>query len=236
MRSAWVQGRDVPGLRVCLVTTDRFGEIERRLDDYFGVIEPEIRNDPISELVGTILSQNTSDLNSERAFQALRTRFPTWDSVLEADSDAIIDSIRAGGLAQVKGPRIRQVLQRIAEDRGELSLDFLVSLPPSDARAYLLSLPGVGVKTAACVQAFACGQAALPVDTHVHRLAIRLGLIPPGTNAERAHDLLEATVPAERQYSVHVHLIRLGREVCKALRPRCPECPLLEICPRVGVA
>jgi endonuclease-3 len=211
-------------------------EIERRLDAYFGVVQPEIRNEPMSELVGTILSQNTSDLNSERAFEALRRRFPTWASVLEADDDAIVDSIRAGGLAQVKGPRIKRVLQRIADDRGELSLDFLKDLPPPEARAYLLSLPGVGVKTAACVQAFACGQPALPVDTHVHRLAIRLGLVPPGTNAERAHDRLEALVPPEQQYSAHVHLIRLGREICKAQRPRCPECPLLEICPRVGVA
>jgi endonuclease-3 len=218
------------------VTAERIAGIERRLDVYFGVIEPEVRNDPISELVGTILSQNTSDLNSERAFEALRTRFPTWESVLEADDAAIVDSIRAGGLAQVKGPRIKHVLQRIADDRGEISLDFLGSITPAEARAYLLSLPGVGVKTAACVQVFACGQPALPVDTHVHRLAIRLGLIPPGTNAERAQDLLEAMVPPEQQYSVHVHLIRLGREVCKAQRPRCPDCPLLDICPRVGVA
>lgn len=218
------------------MTTERAVEIEKRLDGYFGVIEPKIRNDPMSELVGTILSQNTSDLNSERAFEALRARFPTWEAILEADDETVVDSIRAGGLAQVKGPRIRKVLQRIADDRGELSLEFLKGLPPSEARAYLLSLPGVGVKTAACVQAFACGQPALAVDTHVHRIAIRLGLIPPGTNAERAHDLLEAIFPPQQQYSAHVHLIRLGREVCKAQRPRCPECPLLEICPRVGVA
>jgi endonuclease III len=217
------------------VTAERGAEIERRLDDYFGVIKPDIRNDPISELVGTILSQNTSDLNSERAFLALQERFPTWEGILAADDAEIIEAIRAGGLAQVKGPRIKQVLRRIADDRGEISLDFLTDLPPSEARAYLLSLPGVGVKTAACVQVFACGQPSLPVDTHVHRLAIRLGLIPPGTNAERAHDLLEAMVPPERHYSAHVHLIRLGREICKAQRPRCPECPLLEICPRVGV-
>jgi endonuclease III len=218
------------------VNNGRVAEIERQLDDYFGVIQPEIRNDPISELVGTILSQNTSDLNSERAFVALRKRFPTWGDVCAADDMDVVEAIRGGGLAQIKGPRIRQVLQRIAEDQGELSLEFLKQLPVAEARAYLLSLPGVGVKTAACVQAFACGQAALPVDTHVHRLAIRLGLIPPGTTADRAHDLLEAMVPLERHYSVHVHLIRLGREICKAQRPRCPECPLVDICPRVGVA
>lgn len=217
------------------MTAERIAEIERRLDDYYGVVEPEIRNDPISELVGTILSQNTSDLNSDRAFEALRARFPTWEAVLDADDEAVVETIRAGGLAQVKGPRIKRVLQRIADDVGELSLEHLKPLPPAEARAYLLSLPGVGVKTAACVQAFACGQAALPVDTHVHRLAIRLGLIPPGTNAERAHDLLEAVVLPERQYSLHVHLIRLGRQICRAQRPRCPECPLLDMCPRVGV-
>jgi endonuclease-3 len=218
------------------VTDERVAEIERRLDDYFGLIAPELRNDPIAELIGTILSQNTSDLNSERAFVALRERFPSWEAVLAADDAEIVEAIRAGGLAQVKGPRIKQVLERIAEDRGEISLDFLTDLPPAAARAYLLSLPGVGVKTAACVQVFACGQPALPVDTHVHRLAIRLGLIEPGTNAERAQARLEAMVPLERHYSLHVHLIRLGREICKAQRPRCPECPLLEICPRVGVA
>ena len=218
------------------MTDERVAEIERRLDDYFGVIAPEIRNDPIAELVGTILSQNTSDVNSERAYLALRERFPSWEAVLDADDAEIVEAIRAGGLAQVKGPRIKQVLERIADDRGDISLDFLTDLPPAEARAYLLSLPGVGVKTAACVQVFACGQPALPVDTHVHRLATRLGLIPPGTNAERAHDLLEEMVPPERRYSMHVHLIRLGREICKAQRPRCPECPLLEVCPRVGVA
>jgi endonuclease-3 len=218
------------------VNGGRIDEIERRLDDYFGVIQPEIRSDPISELVGTILSQNTSDLNSERAFLALRQRFPTWEDVCVADDSDVIETIRAGGLAQIKGPRITQVLRRIAQDQGELSLEFLKELPAAEARAYLLSLPGVGVKTAACVQVFACGQAALPVDTHVHRLAIRLGLIPPATTADRAHDLLEAMVPPERRYSVHVHLIRLGREICKAQRPRCPECPLVDICPRVGVA
>lgn len=218
------------------MSADRIADIEQRLDNYYGVVEPEIRNDPISELVGTILSQNTSDLNSERAFRALLDRFPSWEAVLAADDAEIVDAIRVGGLAQVKGPRIKRVLERIATDQGALTLEHLKSLSPADARAYLLSLPGVGVKTAACVQVFACGQPALPVDTHVHRLAIRLGLIAPGTNAERAHDLLEAMTPPERHYSVHLHLIRLGREICKARRPRCPECPLLDVCPRVGVA
>lgn len=214
---------------------DSLTDIERRLEQHYGPVKPIIRADPISELVGTILSQNTSDINSERAFAALRARFPIWADVLAARDEQVIEAIRGGGLAQVKGPRIKRVLERIVADRGELSLDFLRGLPPDQARAYLTSLPGVGVKTAACVQLFACGQPAMPVDTHIHRVAQRLGLVPPGTSADRTHDLLEAATPADKHQSVHVHLIRHGREICKAQRPRCVACPLREACPRVGV-
>lgn len=210
--------------------------MEEALDRFYGPVQPARRAEPLDELVGTILSQNTSDLNSGRAFDSLLARFGSWEAVAGADEAEIIDAIRLGGLAQIKGPRIKRVLQRIKQDRGELSLEFLCDLPPAAARAYLTALPGVGLKTAACVQLFACGQDALPVDTHVHRVATRLGLVPIGTSADRAHDVLEAIVPPARHYSVHVHLIRHGREICKAQRPRCTECPLRDLCPRVGVS
>jgi len=189
----------------------------------------------LEELVGTILSQHTSDVNAERAYQALRARFPTWQAVLEADPAAVAEAIRAGGLAEVKAHRIQAVLAAIQAERGALDLEFLRALPTEQARAYLEALPGVGPKTAACVLVFALGKPAIPVDTHVHRVARRLELIPPGMNADAAHRALEAQVPERFRYAFHVLLIRHGRAICRAPIPRCESCPLLDLCPRVGV-
>jgi len=206
-----------------------------RLRAFYGPPAPRHSDGPLAELVQTILSQNTSDVNTERAFASLWARFGSWEAIRAAPAPDIADAIRSGGLAQVKAPRIKAVLESIEHDRGELSLDFLATSPLEEARTYLTSLGGVGPKTAACVLLFALGMPALPVDTHVHRVSRRLGLIGPTVNAEAAHSLLETMIHGYEMYDAHMLLIRHGRTICKALRPRCGECPLSDVCPKVGV-
>jgi endonuclease III len=179
----------------------------------------------------TVLSQNTSDVNRDRAFAALRERFPTWDALAGARVEDVADAIRPGGLSQIKAPRILAILREIRDRDGSLDLAWMRDAPDDEVAAYLTSLPGVGPKTAACVLAFSLGRPVIPVDTHVHRVAGRLGWIPPGTDANRAHDLLAAVVPPKLRVSMHVALIRLGREICKPARPRCEDCPLNDLCP-----
>ena len=179
----------------------------------------------------TILSQNTSDLNSERAFASLRERFPSWEEVARARSRQVTSAIRIGGLANVKAPRILAVLREIERREGGFDLSWMRTAPDAEIEAYLSSLPGVGPKTVACVLAFSLGRPALPVDTHVHRVAGRLGMIPPGMPAARAHVALAELVPPRLRVPMHVGLIRHGRTICKAGRPRCEECPLVDLCP-----
>ncbi|HLH24759.1 MAG TPA: endonuclease III [Chloroflexota bacterium] len=192
---------------------------------------PESRIDPLSELIAVVLSQHTSDVNSERAFESLRARFADWESVRQAPTAAVADAIRSGGLAVIKAARIQRILTQVLEARGELSLDFLDALSLDEARAFLRGLDGVGPKSAACVLLFSLDKPAMPVDTHVHRVAGRLGLIPPGTSAEAAHEQLERLVPPEEVYRFHVNLIWHGRRICKAPRPRCALCPVNALCP-----
>lgn len=210
-------------------------EVLARLRGYYGDPAPRQTDGPLAELIQTILSQNTSDLNTERAFASLWARFGGWPAILAAPTLEVADAIRLGGLANVKAPRIQGVLAAILADRGELSLDFLGGLPLDEARRYLTSLGGVGPKTAACVLLFALGMPALPVDTHVHRVSKRLGLIGPKIAAEPAHALLEAMIPPDQMFDAHMLLIKHGRVICKALRPRCGDCPLADACPKVGV-
>lgn len=188
------------------------------------------RRDPLDELVMTILSQNTSDRNSGRAYRALRQRFSTWQAVIDAPTAEVYEAIRPAGLGNVKAPRIQQTLRSIQERTGALSLDFLDALTLEEARAWLLSLDGTGPKTAACVLLFALGKPALPVDTHVHRLSRRLGLIGHTVSAERAHALLEAALPPEALYAFHLNLIQHGRLICHARSPECGRCPAQSIC------
>jgi len=185
---------------------------------------------PVDELVSTILSQNTNDTNRDRAYEALRSIFPTWEQVRDASENAIITAIRPAGLANQKGPRIQQVLREITAQRGELSLDFLASLPPEDARQWLLQFKGVGPKTAAIVLLFSLGIPAFPVDTHIYRVSGRLGMRDAKISVEQAHTYLEALLPAETFYVAHLNLIRLGREVCTARKPNCPACPVQRLC------
>ena len=206
-------------------------EIVERLSALYG--EPVWRphGDPMTELVLTILSQNTSDTNSGRAFMRLKQRFPTWEAVMEAPVSELEEAIAVGGLAKQKAPRIKASLRAVYAARGAWDLEFLRDLPLDEAKAWLRALNGVGPKTAACVLMFALGRPALPVDTHVHRVAQRLGLVPAKASAEKAHDILEAMLAPEDVYPFHISLIKHGRRLCRAQRPLCGECPLLGGCP-----
>jgi endonuclease-3 len=205
-------------------------QVYRLLLDFYG--EPSWRNPlpAVDELVSTILSQNTNDINRDRAFIALRKRFPTWEAVRDARVEEVVDAIRPAGLANQKGPRIQKVLQEITSERGSLDLSFLKELPREEARAWLLKFKGVGPKTAAIVLLFSMGIPAFPVDTHIYRVSGRLGLLPEKMNVEQAHVYLEKLFPPETYAAAHLNIIRLGREICHARRPDCARCPLQSIC------
>jgi endonuclease-3 len=207
-------------------------EVLRRLRRRLGPLDPPRRLDPLEELILTVLSQNTSDLNRDRAYAAMRERFPTWEEVSVADERALAAAIRPGGLSNIKAPRIQAILRQIRErEGGALDLSWMQWAHTDRVRDYLTSLPGVGPKTAACVLAFALGRPALPVDTHVYRVARRLGFVPPGVDAARAHDVMEQVVPPRLRVRMHVGLIRLGRQICRPGRPLCEVCPLQDLCP-----
>jgi len=177
-------------------------------------------------LIRTILSQNTNDRNSRGAFQSLRRAFDSWEAVMRAPTRCIARAIRVAGLATIKSARIKRILRQIHADRGDLSLEFLRDLPADEARAALNRFHGVGPKTAACVLMFSFGMPVLPVDTHVHRVSQRLGLIGPTVSAEKAHDVLAAIVPPELVYPFHVLLIQHGRAICHRRKPACTRCVL----------
>lgn len=205
-------------------------EILARLEKLYGVAEWKPRNNPLEELIHCILSQHTSDANSFRAYQQLRERYPSWQAVVDAPPAALAQTIRSGGLANQKAPRIQAVLKAIYAARGEYSLDWLHDLPTPEARQFLLSLPGIGPKCAAIVLCFAMGRPVIPVDTHVFRVSWRLGLIPKSLGEAKAHDALAALIPEPLVYRFHVALIRHGRAICRARNPRCEQCPLKELC------
>lgn len=205
-------------------------QVHQRLLELYG--EPTWRNPlpPVDELISTILSQNTNDTNRDRAFASLRQRYPTWEQVRDADPRSVIEAIRPAGLANQKGPRIQQVLQEIASERGCLDLSFLKELPLEEARAWLTKFKGVGPKTAAIVLLFSLGRPAFPVDTHIYRVTGRLGLRPEKMTVEDAHQYLEGLFPPETYYAAHLNIIRLGREICSARKPLCGVCPLRDVC------
>ncbi len=205
-------------------------EVHERLAEAYGEPEWEPHHRPVAELVNTILSQNTNDNNRDVAYAQLRERFPTWEAVMEAPEEELLEAIRPAGLGPSKAPRIQAALRRIQEERGELRMDFLREMSLDEAREWLLAVKGVGPKTAAIVLLFALGRPAFPVDTHVHRVSRRVGLIPPKTSRTKAHTLLEARVPEELYYPFHIELIRHGRELCVARAPQCGACILNDIC------
>ena len=210
--------------------------LNRRLADEYGQPEkPQL--DPLDELMVTILSQNTSDTNRDLAYERLRERFPDWESVRTAAREEIEDAIKPAGLWKQKARTIQEALEAIHEQEGSLDLSILEELDDEEVLDYLTGLRGVGVKTAACVLCFSLRRPFIPVDTHVHRLSGRLGLIPEKASANDAHDLLndDSAVPAELRFEFHINLIRHGREVCKARRPKCDSCVLEDLCPKVGL-
>jgi len=187
--------------------------------------------DPVRNLVLTILSQNTTDANRDRAFERLMKRFPTLSALADARLSEVEEAIRVGGLAKAKAKAILAALARLMEERGGYSLDFLRGMPLQAAREYLTSFPGVGVKTANILLLFSFGMPAFPVDTHVLRVTKRLGLVPATSDLAKAALSLEPYVGTGDHGPLHLNLIRLGREVCRPRNPLCPECPLLTVCP-----
>jgi len=213
-------------------STQSIRTIIRRLERGFGPLDPPRRWDPLEELILTVLSQNTSDVNSGRAFAAMRARWPTWEALATASPSDLADAIRGGGLANTKAPRILAILGGIrARQAGSLDLSWMRDAPDDEVAAFLKDLPGVGPKTVACVLAFALDRDVIPVDTHVHRVARRLGFYGDRTDAAQAHAILQRAVPRGLRVAMHVGLIRLGREICRPARPRCEDCPLHDLCP-----
>lgn len=201
-------------------------EVMALLAPVYGLPVAMPSGDPLAELILTVLSQNTADTNSGRAFVQLMRRYPSWEAIARAPVEELAGVIQPGGLAAQKAPRIQAILRAVEAVSPSYDLGFLRNLPLGEARSWLRSLPGVGPKTAACVLLFALGRPALPVDTHVERVSKRLGLIPVGATADQAHDLLEALVRPDAYYRFHMLLIKHGRRTCQARRPACARCPL----------
>ena len=217
-------------------TRRRVRALNRRLERSYGLAKKE-KLDPLDELMLTILSQSTSDTNRDRAYEILRARFPDWEDVRKARRSEIEDAIRSAGLWKQKARVLQETLDALYEQNGELALAYLEGLSDDEVIESLTSFRGVGIKTAACVLCFSMRRSYMPVDTHVHRVARRLGLIPDCATAEQAHDILnrDDSVPPELRFTFHIQLIRHGRAVCRAGRPACEECVLGGLCPRVGV-
>jgi endonuclease-3 len=188
------------------------------------------RHDGMDELISCILSQSTTDANRDRGFDALKTRYPTWEALHRAPQEELIETIRPAGLARSKAPYIQDSLEAIFQERGEYNIDFLNGMPVPAAKEWLQKLNGVGPKTAAIVLCFAYNRPAFPVDTHVYRVGKRLGFLPEKITRETAHDHMEAIVPAEAYYAFHLQLIYHGRSICDSRNPKCTECPLQASC------
>jgi endonuclease-3 len=205
-------------------------QIHHRLLAAYGVPTWRPHYEPVDELVLTFLSQSTSDVNSGRAFQALRARYPTWQAVLAAPLDELVETIRSGGMARQKAPRIQAALRRIQAERGAFDIDFLADLPVDEAMRWLTSFDGIGHKTASIVLLFCFDKPAFPVDTHVGRVTRRLGLAGPNDSEEKIKEIWEGLVPAEWFYPLHLNLISHGRRICSARAPKCADCGLNDIC------
>jgi endonuclease III len=213
--------------------------VRERLREVYGVPLMAPHRHPIAELILTVLSQSTNDRNRDVAFLRLRGRFATWEHVRDAPTGEVEEAIRPGGISKVKSARIQAILRAIGEDpgpsadprRGELSLDWLADAPIERSRDYLVSLPGVGRKTAACVLLFAYGLRDVPVDTHVSRVGMRLGLLRTGAPFEELHDEMLALTPPGEELELHVNLLRHGRRTCHARAPACADCALARMCP-----
>jgi endonuclease III len=200
------------------------------LVETYGLPRRDGRADPVGELVSTIISQHTSDVNRDRACDNLRATFGSWEAVRDAPVATIASAIKSAGLSNVKAPRLKAVLQTVTARQGRLDLSHLATVPLVEAKTELMSLPGVGPKTAACVLLFGFGLPAFPVDTHIFRVTRRLGLLPEALSPDQAHPYLEPLVPQESMFAFHILLIHHGRAVCQAQRPKCSDCALLDEC------
>ena len=200
------------------------------LEEQYGVPRRVKAGNPLDILIETILSQNTNDQNRDRAFRRLKTRFPYWEDILKTKTKSIVSAIRPGGLAKQKARRIREILCWIKEREGELSLSFLKKIDSEEIKNMIGALKGVGPKTIHCLLLFGLGREAFPVDTHILRIGKRLGLIPEWMDAEKAHPWMNPLVPKGKSLSLHLNLIRFGREVCKAKNPLCQGCFLVKEC------
>lgn len=209
----------------------RVRAIRDRLREVYGRVFWAPHGSPLDELVLTVLSQSTNDRNRDVAYERLRERLPTWEAVRDAPVEEVEEAIRPGGISRVKSRRIQDILRALPED---LDLSFLESAPLEEARAFLIGLPGVGRKTAACVLLFSYGRRDVPVDTHVGRVATRLGLLRAGAGSDEQHDELTRLTPAGEELELHINLIRHGRRTCHARRPACEECALRRMCPAAG--
>ena len=208
----------------------RLVQVQDRLRHRFGTPTWHVKLPAVDELVCTILSQNTNDINRDKAFQALKERYPNWEAVRDADPAELQYVIRIAGLANQKGPNIQAALRDITEERGEIDLDWLKEKDPEEARKWLVKLRGVGPKTAAIVMVFALGMPAFPVDTHIYRVTGRIGLRPRDLDISKTHAYMEQIADLDDFGSLHLNLINLGREICQARKPKCPICPIIDLC------
>lgn len=204
--------------------------ITQNLEATFGVPSNDSHEDPLDELINTILSQSTTNVNSHRAFASLKQRFPDWEQPRRARPASIASAIKSGGLANVKSVVIKNLLNDIKRHRGSFDLSFLKTAPIAEARDFLISLKGVGPKTAACVLLFSCKRPVFPMDTHIFRILRRVGLLPEKISDELAHEMIEKLIPPKKHYSLHINLIALGRRICHPRNPKCEFCPLSEHC------
>ncbi|MGE0886823.1 MAG: endonuclease III [Blastocatellales bacterium] len=202
----------------------------QNLEATYGVPLNDSQNHPLDELIETILSQSTTNINSHRAFESLKRKFPDWESVRRVRTASIAAAIKSGGLANVKSVVIKNILNEIFERRGNFDLSFLKTVPIEEARSFLTSLKGVGPKTAACVLLFSCKRNVFPMDTHIFRIFRRIGLLPEKSSDEQAHKQIERLIPPGKSYSLHINLILHGRKVCRPQNPKCVECSLIEHC------
>jgi endonuclease III len=204
--------------------------ITQRLEKHFGTPTWQGRGKPLNSLINTILSQSTNDRNRDMGYNQLKERFPNWDAVRLAPVSEIADAIRPAGLANQKSERIKNILQWVKENYGSLDLDCLCDEPPEHVIDKFLQLKGIGFKTITVVLMFSCGVDVFPVDTHVHRICKRIGLVPSNSSAEKTYHLMQPKVPKDKSYSLHINMIHFGRAICKARNPKCPICPLSDLC------
>lgn len=208
----------------------KYAPIAAALTEVYGELDWSRNQDGMDELISCILSQSTNDTNRDRGFAQLKERFPNWEAVRFAALDDLIDAVRPAGLANQKAPRIQAALAVIFEKAGEYSIDFLNDLPLAEAKAWLVSLKGIGPKTAAIVLCFAYGRPAFPVDTHIYRVCKRVGFLPEKLSADDAHPVMEAIAPPEDYYQFHIQVIQHGRDTCHARKPACERCPISGHC------